>query len=125
MPKGLPLVGRVAAGEPILAEENIEDYLQVPSTIKQSSGEFVLQVSGDSMKNVGIMDGDYVVVQPSKTADNGEIVIALMEDEATCKRFYKEPNRIRLEPENEELEPIYSDDLELAGKVVGVFRSVA
>lgn len=123
-PRGLPLVGNVAAGQPILAEENIEDYIEVPGAIRQENGEFVLRVRGDSMKDAGILNGDYVVVKPAQTAANGEIVVALLEDEATVKRFYKESGKIRLQPENKRLEPIVTDEVELAGRVVGVFRSL-
>ena len=122
--KGLPLVGGVAAGQPILAEENIEDYVVVPGAIRQESGEFVLRVKGDSMKDAGILNSDYVVVRPAQTAANGEIVVALLEDEATVKRFYKENGKVRLQPENERLEPIVVDEVEIVGRVVGVYRTL-
>jgi len=121
---GLPLVGRVAAGQPILAEEQIEEYLEVPAVIGGEGGDYILRVSGDSMKDAGILEGDYVVVRPAETADDGEIVVALLDDEATVKRFFKEKDRIRLEPENEAYEPITTIDAEVLGKVVGVFRRV-
>jgi repressor LexA len=121
---GLPLVGHVAAGAPILAEENIEEYLEVPSVIGGEEGDYILRVRGDSMKDAGIVDGDYVVVRPGKTADDGEIVVALLGEEATCKRFFREKDHIRLQPENKSMKPIKSKDVELLGKVVGVFRSV-
>jgi repressor LexA len=123
-PAGLPLVGRVAAGQPILAEENIEDYVEVPQIAGGDDGEYVLKVQGDSMKNAGILEGDYVVVHTTETAENGEIVVALLEDEATVKRFYKEADHVRLQPENEALEPIRTRDVQVLGRVVGVFRRV-
>ena len=124
VPAGLPLVGRVAAGQPILADENIEDYVEVPQIAGGDDGEYVLKVQGDSMKNVGILEGDYVVVHTTETAENGEIVVALLEDEATVKRFYKEADHVRLQPENEALEPIRTRDVQVLGRVVGVFRRV-
>jgi repressor LexA len=124
-PAGLPLVGRVAAGAPVLAEENIEDYVPVPDIAGGEQGEYVLRVYGDSMKNAGILDSDYVVVRPQKTAADGEIVVALVGEEATVKRFFKENDHVRLEPENEAFEPIRSRDAEIIGRVVGVCRRVA
>jgi repressor LexA len=124
MPAGLPLVGRVAAGQPILADENIEDYVEVPQIAGGDDGEYVLKVQGDSMKNAGILEGDYVVVHSTETARNGEIVVALLGEEATVKRFYKERDHIRLQPENETLEPIRTRDVQVLGRVVGVFRRV-
>jgi repressor LexA len=123
-PSGLPLVGRVAAGAPVLADENIEDYVPVPDIAGGEQGEYVLRVWGDSMKNAGILDGDYVVVRPQKTAADGEIVVALVGEEATVKRFFKEKDHVRLEPENEDFEPIRSRDAEIIGTVVGVCRRV-
>ena len=125
-PSGLPVVGRVAAGAPVLAEENIEDYVEVPEIAGGEKGDYVLRVSGDSMKGAGILDGDHVVVSPQDTARNGEIVVALVgeDSEATVKRFFKEKDHIRLQPENETLEPIVSREVAIVGKVVGVFRSV-
>ena len=125
--QGLPLVGHVAAGAPIVAEENIEDYLQVPQVIGGETGDFILKVRGDSMQKVGIMDGDYVVVRPAQLARDGEIVVALVGDdsEATVKRFFKESDQIRLEPENDDLEPIVSSEVSIVGSVVGVFRRVS
>jgi repressor LexA len=123
-PAGLPLVGRVAAGQPLLAEENIEDYVEVPQIAGGDEGEYVLKVQGDSMKNVGILEGDYVVVHSTETARNGEIVVALLGEEATVKRFFKEKDHIRLQPENEALEPIRTRDVQVLGRVVGVFRRV-
>jgi repressor LexA len=121
---GIPVVGNVAAGEPILAEENIEDYYEVPSVIGGEGDDYILKVRGDSMKDAGILEGDFVVVRPSDEAANGEIVVALLGDEATVKRFYRERDAIRLEPENEAHEPITTQDAELLGKVIGVFRQV-
>jgi repressor LexA len=121
---GIPVVGNVAAGEPILAEENIEDYYEVPSVIGGEGDDYILKVRGDSMKDAGILEGDFVVVRPADEAANGEIVVALLGDEATVKRFYRERNAIRLEPENEAHEPIRTQDAELLGKVIGVFRQV-
>jgi repressor LexA len=123
-PAALPLVGRVAAGQPILAEENIEDYVEVPQIAGGDDGEYVLKVQGDSMKNAGILEGDYVVVHSTETAQNGEIVVALLGEEATVKRFFKEADHVRLQPENEALEPILTRDVQVLGRVVGVFRRV-
>jgi repressor LexA len=124
-PNALPLVGQVAAGQPILAEENIEDYVSVPELAGGDAGEYVLRVRGDSMKNAGILEGDYVVVRPQDTAGDGEIVVALVGEEATVKRFFKESDHVRLQPENDALEPIRSRDVRVMGRVVGVFRQVA
>jgi repressor LexA len=121
---GLPLVGEVAAGEPVLADERIEEYLEVPEVIGGETGDYILQVKGDSMKDAGILEGDYVIVRPAEIADNGQIVVALIEDEATVKRFYREKQRIRLEPANKAYKPIRTNDAHLLGKVVGVFRKV-
>src|SRR4051812_31775322 len=130
VPSGLPLVGRVAAGTPILAEENIEEYVEVSPLAGGVAGDFVLEVRGDSMKNAGILDGDTVVVRKQATAADGEIVVAIVgetneaEAEATVKRFFKERDHIRLEPENDNFEPIRSPDVLVAGRVIGVFRRV-
>jgi repressor LexA len=124
-PTGLPLVGHVAAGEPILAEENVEEYLQVPDVIGGEAGDYILRVRGDSMIDAGILDGDFAIVRPAKQARDGEIVVALIEDEATVKRFFKEKDHVRLQPENESMEPIRTERAELLGRVVGVFRSVS
>ena len=121
---GLPLVGHVAAGQPILAEENIEDYVQVPGIAGGEEGEFVLAVRGDSMVDAGILDGDFVVVRKQDTAADGEIVVALVGEEATVKRFFKEADHIRLQPENATMEPIRTRDVSIVGRVVGVFRKV-
>jgi repressor LexA len=121
---GLPLVGQVAAGEPILAEEHIEEYLEVPAIIGGETGDYILRIKGDSMKDAGILEGDFVVVRPADDASNGEIVVAMLDDEATVKRFYREKDRIRLEPANKAYKPIRTREAELLGKVVGVFRSI-
>ena len=123
-PSGLPVVGRVAAGAPVLAEENIEEYVEVPEIAGGDDGDYVLRVSGDSMKDAGILDGDHVVVQPRDTARNGEIVVALVGEEATVKRFFKEKDHVRLQPENDDFEPIRTRDAEVIGRVVGVCRRV-
>jgi repressor LexA len=122
---GLPLVGHVAAGQPILAEENIEDYVQVPPIAGGDDGQYVLRVRGESMKDVGIMEGDYVVVRPQETASDGEIVVALVGEEATVKRFFREDDHIRLQPENAEMTPIRATEVSILGRVVGLFRAVA
>ena len=124
-PSGLPLVGQVAAGEPILAEENIEEYLEVPAVIGGENGDYILRVRGDSMKDAGILEDDYVVVRRSDVARNGEIVVALLGDEATVKRYFREKDHIRLQPENEAMEPIRTTEAKVLGKVVGVFRRVS
>jgi repressor LexA len=124
-PNGLPVVGQVAAGQPVLADENIEEYVPVPEIAGGDEGEFVLRVKGDSMKNAGIFEDDHVVVRPQKTATNGQIVVAMLDGEATVKRFFKEKERVRLQPENDALEPIYARNVEILGRVVGVCRRVA
>jgi repressor LexA len=121
---GLPLVGHVAAGQPILAEENIEEYVQVPQAAGGEDGEYVLRVRGDSMVDAGILEGDFVVVRPQDTAADGEIVVALVGEEATVKRFFRESDHIRLQPENATMEPIRTTDVQVMGRVVGLFRSV-
>jgi repressor LexA len=123
-PDGLPLIGQVAAGSPILAEENIEEYVEVPRVAGGEEGEYVLRVRGESMKDAGILPGDYVVVRPQDTAVDGEIVVALMGEEATVKRFFRESDHIRLQPENASMDPIRSRDVKILGRVVGLFRSV-
>jgi repressor LexA len=125
----LPLIGEIAAGGPLLAEENVEDYLAVPEPLARGGQEFLLRVKGDSMIEAGILDGDIVVVRRQDTARDGEIVVALAgedesADEATVKRFYREDGRIRLQPENSALEPIYARHVQILGKVTGVFRMV-
>jgi len=121
---GLPLVGQVAAGQPVLADENIEDYVQTPSYAGGEDGAYLLRVRGESMQNVGILDGDLVVVKPQDVADDGDIVVALLGDEATVKRFFQESDHIRLQPENDSMEPIRSRDVRVMGKVVGLMRSM-
>jgi repressor LexA len=121
---GLPLVGAVAAGGPILAEQNIEEYIDVPRIAGGADADFVLSVRGDSMIKAGILDGDFVVVKSQQTARDGEIVVAMIENEATVKRFFKESDHIRLQPENDDYEPIRTPDAAVIGSVVGVFRRV-
>jgi repressor LexA len=125
MPAGLPLLGHVAAGQPLLAEENIEEYVQIPEIAGGEEGEYLLRVRGDSMKNAGILPDDVVVVRKQDTADDGDIVVALVGEEATVKRFFKEADHVRLQPENETLEPIRSREVRVLGRVVGVMRRVA
>lgn len=123
-PPGLPLVGQVAAGQPILAEENVEEYIQTPDYVGGEKGEYLLRVRGESMKNVGILEGDLVVVAPQDTARDGEIVVALVGEEATVKRFFRELDHIRLQPENEAMEPIRTREVRILGRVVGLMRSM-
>ena len=124
-PRGLPLVGAVAAGSPILAEENIEEYVQVPAAAGGDDGEYVLRVQGQSMIDAGILEGDFVVVRPQDDASDGEIVVAMVgDDEATVKRFFRESDHIRLQPENPAMQPIRTKDVQVLGRVVGLFRSV-
>jgi repressor LexA len=118
----LPLVGQVAAGAPILAAENIEQTMTLPVELVHDDSTFILKVKGDSMVEAGILDGDFVVVRQQATANNGEIVVAMIEDEATVKTFYREADRIRLQPQNSSMDPIYATDLSILGKVVAVFR---
>ena len=125
----LPLVGQVAAGGPLLAEENIEDYLAVPEPLSRGGEDFLLRVKGDSMIDAGILDGDLLVIRRQQDARNGDIVVALAgddesADEATVKTFYREDGRVRLQPENAALEPIYARHVQILGKVVGVFRAL-
>jgi repressor LexA len=126
---GLPLVGEIAAGGPLLAEDNVEEYVAVPEMLARGGADFLLRVKGDSMVNAGILDGDVVVVRREQTAENGDIVVALAGDdetldEATVKTFYRENGRVRLQPENDELEPIYASHVQVIGKVTGVFRAL-
>lgn len=120
----LPLVGRVAAGVPILAEQNVEEVMTLPTSIVGDASSFILRVRGESMINAGIYDGDYIVVKEQHEAHNGEIVVALIDDSATVKTFYKESDRIRLQPENDTMEPIYVTNAVILGKVTGLFRSL-
>ncbi|MDO5022641.1 MAG: transcriptional repressor LexA [Eubacteriales bacterium] len=120
--KSVPLLGSVAAGLPILAEENQLDQLEIPDFMLGKGEHFALKVSGESMISIGIMDGDTIVVRRQTTANNGDIVVALIDDEATVKRFYKENGHFRLQPENPDMAPIYTPTVEILGKVVSVFR---
>ena len=125
----LPLVGEIAAGGPLLAEDNIEEYLAVPEPLSRGGAEFLLRVKGESMINAGILDGDIIVVRKQQDARDGDIVVALAgddesTDEATVKRFFSENGRVRLQPENDALEPIYAKHVEILGKVIGVFRQL-
>src|SRR5207244_9976730 len=121
---GLPVLGSVAAGQPILADENIEDYVSVPDIAGGSEGEYVLRVRGDSMKDAGILEGDLVVVHSQQTARDGDVVVALLGEEATVKRFFREADHVRLQPENDAMEPIRSKELKVLGRVVGLLRSI-
>jgi len=118
----VPMVGRVAAGEPILAVENIESYFPIPTEYMPNAESFMLKVKGESMINAGIFDGDQILVEKCSTARNGDMVVALVDDSATVKTFYKEGNHIRLQPENDTMDPIIVDNCEIMGKVFGVFR---
>jgi repressor LexA len=125
----LPLLGEIAAGGPLLAEQNVEEYVAVPEPLARGGEEFLLRVKGDSMINAGILEGDLVVVRRQQDAKDGDIVVALAgadetADEATVKRFFRENGRIRLQPENDALEPIYTEYVQILGKVTGVFRSL-
>ena len=122
---GLPLVGQVAAGQPIVAEENIEEYIQTPSFAGGEDGEFLLRVRGDSMQDAGIIEGDLVVVHSQDHAQDGDIVVALVGEEATVKRFFQEADHVRLQPENSSMEPIRSRDVRVLGKVVGLMRNIS
>ena len=124
-PSGLPLVGQVAAGSPVLAEENVEDHLEIPPIAGGDKGEFILRVRGDSMKDAGIFNGDHVVVQKRQSANDGDIIVALVGEEATVKRYFKESDHVRLQPENDDHEPIRSRDVDVLGRVVGVCRRVS
>jgi repressor LexA len=118
----VPLVGRVTAGEPVLAVQNIEDYVPLPRDLAGGEGSFLLAVRGDSMIGAGINDGDLVIVRPQHSADEGDIVVAMIEDEATVKRYYRTRGAVRLQPENPALEPIISRDVTILGKVIGLIR---
>jgi repressor LexA len=121
---GLPLVGSVAAGQPVLADENIEEYVDVPTQAGGEDGGYLLRVRGDSMTDAGIIEGDLVVVREQKTAKNGDIVVALVGEDATVKRFFRESDHIRLQPENDAHEPIRSREVQVLGRVVGLMRAV-
>lgn len=120
----VPVVGTVAAGQPLLAEQNIEDYFPIPVELLPNADTFMLKVKGDSMVNVGIFDGDQIIVEQTSTAQNGDIVVALLDDSATVKRFYKENGHYRLQPENDFMEPIVVDQVDIQGKVIGLFRKM-
>ncbi len=123
-PDSLPLVGSVAAGAPVLAEENVEEYVSVPEIAGGGDGQYLLRIRGDSMKDAGMLEGDYVVVRSQNVARDGDVVVALLGEEATVKRFFRESDHIRLQPENETMEPIRSADVKVIGRVVGLLRSV-
>ena len=118
----VPIIGRVAAGEPLLAQQNIENYFPIPAEMMPNKQTFLLQVQGESMINAGILNGDYILVQQQQTADNGDKVVALIDDGATVKTFYREEGIIRLQPENDFMDPIIVKDCNILGKVIGVFR---
>lgn len=118
----VPMLGYVAAGEPLLAQEHIEDYFPIPVEMLPNKPTFLLSVKGESMVNAGILSGDYVLVQEQSTADNGDMVVAMIEDGATVKTFYKENSTIRLQPENDFMDPIIVTDVTILGKVIGIFR---
>ncbi|HTQ69850.1 MAG TPA: transcriptional repressor LexA [Solirubrobacteraceae bacterium] len=122
--EGLPLLGSVAAGQPILAEENIEEYVPVPSLAGGEEGDYLLRIRGESMKEAGILEGDYVVVHPQDTATDGDVIVALLGEEATVKRYFRESDHIRLQPENDAMEPIRSKEVKVLGRVVGLLRRV-
>jgi repressor LexA len=123
-PAGLPLLGTVAAGQPVLAEENIDDYVSVPQAAGGDDGTFLLRVRGESMRDAGIIEGDLVVVRSQEHAADGEIVVALIGEEATVKRYFREADHVRLQPENAAMQPIRSSDVRILGRVVGVMRSL-
>ncbi len=120
----MPVIGKVAAGVPITAEENVEGEFVLPASFTRSSDGFMLRVQGDSMVDAAILDGDLIVVRPQKSANNGEIVVAMLDGEATVKRFYKEDGRVRLQPENQSMAPIYSNDVTIVGRVEAVVRKL-
>ncbi|MDR7856199.1 transcriptional repressor LexA [Tissierella sp.] len=120
----IPILGRVTAGAPILAVENIEDTYPVPVELVEGHDVFMLKIQGESMIDAGILDGDLVLVQEQKNATNGDIVVALLEEEATVKRFFKEKDRIRLQPENQFMDPIYPNNISILGKVIGLYRKI-
>ena len=120
--RSVPLVGRVTAGLPILATENIEDYLVLPQSLSGRGDLFALRVQGESMIEAGIMDGDIIVLRQQENADNGDIVVAMIEDEATVKRIFYEDHHVRLQPENSAMEPIYADSVQVLGRLIALFR---
>ena len=121
----VPMIGTVAAGQPILAQENIEDYFPIPANLLPNTEIFMLRIKGESMIDAGIYDGDRVIVSQTNVAQNGDIVVALVEDSATVKRYYKENGHYRLQPENSSMEPIIVNGLEILGKVIGLFRMMS
>jgi repressor LexA len=123
-PESLPLLGSVAAGQPILAEENVEEYVPVPALAGGSDGDYLLRIRGESMKDAGIVEDDLVVVHQQDTAQQGDIVVALLGEEATVKRYFREPDHIRLQPENDTMEPIRTKEVRVLGRVVGLLRSM-
>jgi repressor LexA len=123
-PESLPLLGSVAAGQPILAEENVEEYVPVPTLAGGSNGDYLLRIRGESMKDAGIVEDDLVVVHQQDTAQQGDIVVALLGEEATVKRYFREPDHIRLQPENDTMEPIRTKEVKVLGRVVGLLRSM-
>jgi repressor LexA len=123
-PDSLPLLGSVAAGQPILAEENVEEYVPVPAFAGGDDGDYLLRIRGESMKNAGIMEDDLVVVHQQETAQQGDIVVALLGEEATVKRYFRESDHVRLQPENETMEPIRTREVKVLGRVVGLLRSM-
>lgn len=123
-PESLPLLGSVAAGQPILAEENVEEYVPVPTLAGGSNGDYLLRIRGESMKDAGIVEDDLVVVHQQDTAQQGDIVVALLGEEATVKRYFREPDHIRLQPENDTMEPIRTKEVQILGRVVGLLRSM-
>ena len=118
----VPVIGNVAAGQPLLAVQNIENYFPIPAEYMPNQETFMLKVKGESMINAGILDGDHILVERQSTASNGEIVVALVDDSATVKTYYKEDGHYRLQPENDTMDPIIVDDVQILGKVCGVFR---
>ena len=121
----VPLLGQVAAGQPILAEENLEEYLPMPKSMVpyDDKNTFALEIRGESMIKAGILNGDKIIVCQTQIAENGDIIVAMIENEATCKRFFKEKDRIRLQPENDLMEPMYFDNVQILGKVIGLIRN--
>lgn len=121
----VPLLGQVAAGQPILAEENFEEYLPMPKMVASYDAKemFALEIKGESMIKAGILNGDKIIVRQTQAAENGDIIVAMIDDEATCKRFFKEKDRVRLQPENDMMEPMYFEDVQILGKVIGLIRN--
>lgn len=120
----VPILGKVTAGQPIFAAENIEDTFPILASLSENKDLFMLKVSGESMINAGILDGDYVLIEKRNDAKNGDIVLALIDDSATIKTYYREANRIRLQPENDFMDPIYSDNVQILGHLIGLYRNL-